>query len=168
MLLGFVACDDGDVIITTFDFDTVELNVCGGVGDYVFFKINNTNLETLSLKLSTQDSILIRQDTLTFSIDASTNVVNYRTFNVDIPSSYFCNSIPPTTPQVITNFTSSEGVATLFTRITDTLITGIGIEQDTSFVFTTSIVLNNLRLENDNETITQETLELGSLNTTAQ
>lgn len=168
ILLGLIACDDGDVIVTTFDFDSVELNVCSGANDYVFFKINNINLETLSLQISTQDSILTRQDTVTFTINETTNLVNYRTFKSDIPSSYFCNSIPPTTPEVISNFSGTEGIATIFTRITDTLITGVGIEQDTSFIFTSTIVLNNIRLESPNETITQETLELGSLNTTSQ
>ncbi|MEX0996250.1 MAG: hypothetical protein WDZ45_04310 [Flavobacteriaceae bacterium] len=168
LIFSFSACNDGDVIVTTFDFESIELNVCGDVGNYVFFKINNTNLETLSLQLNTQDSILTNEDTLTYNIDASTNVVNYRTFNDDIPTSYFCSSIPPTAPKIVLDFTSSEGVATVFTRVTDTLITGIGIEQDTSFVYTTTIVLNNLRLESENESITQETLELGSLNTTEQ
>jgi len=168
LIFSFGACNDGDVIVTTFDFESIELNVCGNGVEYVFFKINNTNLETLSLQLNTQDSILTRQDTLMFTIDASTNVVNYRTFNDEIPNSYFCSSIPPTSPTINRNFTSSQGTATVFTRITDTLITGIGIEQDTSYVFTTTLILNNLRLESQNETITQETLELGSLNTTAQ
>ncbi|MCR9183162.1 MAG: hypothetical protein NXH73_09575 [Flavobacteriaceae bacterium] len=168
IIFSFGACNDGDVIVTTFDFESIELNVCGDVGDYVFFKVNNTNLETLSLQLSTQDSILTQENTLTYNIDASTNVVNYRTFKDEIPASYFCSSIPPTEPKIVLDYKSSEGIATVFTRITDTLITGIGLEQDTSFVYTTTIVLNNLRLESENESITQETLELGSLNTTAQ
>tara|TARA_R110002072_G_scaffold292634_4_gene461554 strand:+ start:2005 stop:2538 length:534 start_codon:yes stop_codon:yes gene_type:complete len=168
IIFSFSACNDGDVIVTTFDFESIELNVCGDVGDYVFFKVNNTNLETLSFQLRTQDSILTTEDTLTYNIDATTNVVNYRTFSDEIPNDYFCSSIPPTSPKIKLDYTSSQGIATVFTRITDTLITGIGIEQDTSFVYTTSIVVNNLRLESQNESITQETLELGSLNTTAQ
>lgn len=162
VLLGITACDDGDTISTTFNFDAIELEVCGDVGDYVFYKINNENLETLSFQLKTQDSILFKEDTISFNIDNSTHRVNYRTYGSEISASYFCNLIPPTTPSVVLNYESSQGEATLITRITDT----VPNNKDTSFVYTTSIRLTNLRLETQNETITQETLNLGSINTT--
>ncbi len=168
IVISFSACNDGDVIVTSFDFESIDLNVCGDVGDYVFFKINNTNLETLSFQLRTQDSLLTKEDTLTFNIDATTNVVNYRTFSDEIPTDYFCSSIPPTAPEIKLDYTSTEGIANVQTRITDTIFTGIGIDQDTSFVYTTSIVLENIKLVSENETIIQERIEMGALNSTEQ
>jgi hypothetical protein len=162
IVFGFSACNDGDVIITTFDFESIELNVCGDVGDYVFFKINNTNLEALSFQLRTQDSILSVQDTLMYNIDATTNVVNYRTFRSSIPPSYFCSSIPPLVPEVKQNFSSTQGTAKVATRIDTSYTTNAGI-QDTTIVRTLSIRFTNLRLESANETITQESLNFGIL-----
>jgi hypothetical protein len=107
------------------------------------------------------------QDTLIYTIDAVTNVVNYRTFRDEISSSYFCSSIPPLTPEVRLNFTSSQGTARVATRI-DTTITGQGSLQDTTIVSILNIQFTNLRLESADETITEESLELGTLETTLQ
>ncbi len=169
LVLFFSSCDDGDVIVTTFDFDEINLEFCQTATSYVFFKVNNTNLESLSFKLQTQnDTLLTTQDTLMFQIDGSINVVNYRTYNASVPQNYFCSSIPPANPRILQDFVSSQGVATLFTRIVDTTYTGVGNEQDTSFVYRTSILFNNLRLENENEIVTQQTLDFGFLNVTGQ
>ena len=40
-----VRCDDGDIIVTSFDFDNQNLQACGGPGDYVFFKTNTNTQE---------------------------------------------------------------------------------------------------------------------------
>jgi hypothetical protein len=169
LVLFLSSCDDGDVIVTTFDFDEISPEYCRTATSFVFFKINNTNLESLSFKLQTQnDTILTTQDTLMFQIDGTLNVVNYRTYNTAVPQSYFCSSVPPSSPRVLKDFVSSQGVATLFTRIVDTTYTGVGIEQDTLYVYRTSMVFNNLRLENQNETVTQQTLDFGYIDVTGQ
>ena len=51
------SCDDGDIIITTFNFDDAELKSCGELGDFVFYKINPEAKESLSLKLGETDSL---------------------------------------------------------------------------------------------------------------
>jgi hypothetical protein len=169
LVLGLSACDDGDVIVTTFDFDDINLEVCQTATSYVFYKVNNTNLESLSFKLQTQnDTILTTQDTLMFQIDGAINVVNYRTYDTSLPQGYFCSSIPPSSPRILKDFVSTQGVATFFTRIIDTTYTGVGIDQDTSYVYRTEILFNNLRLENENETVTQQTLDFGFINVTGQ
>lgn len=161
LVMAISSCDDGDIIVTSFDFESIQLDYCEDIGGYVFYKINNSNLETLSLKLTAQDSILYQEDTLVFTIDGSSNVVNYRTFKNEIPASYFCSSVPPVSPEIIKNYSSSQGSATFRTRITDTTYVGVGIEQDTTFVYTTNILLNNIKLESQNEVIIRETIELG-------
>ncbi|GGD92815.1 hypothetical protein [Planktosalinus lacus] len=164
LVLAVSSCDDGDIIVTTFDFEAIELDYCEVIEGYVFYKINNTNLETLSFKLTAQDSILYQEDTLIFTIDGTTNAVNYRTYQNEIPASYFCSSVPPITPEVDRDYVSNQGSATLRTQITDTTYSGVGIEQDTTFVFTTSIILNNIKLESQNEVIIRETIDLGLIN----
>src|SRR5690606_18031037 len=47
LLLTLQSCDDGDLIVTTFDFEEIELKQCGIWGDLVFYKINNSTYESL-------------------------------------------------------------------------------------------------------------------------
>lgn len=150
------ACDDGDVIFTSFDFEDINLQHCGDVGDYVFFKINNENAESLSLQIRAQDSILHVADTVFYTIDATTHRVFYRKYDGELESDYFCNAIPATSPQVTEEYISSAGEARVITKIvTDT--TENGIER----TYTTQIRLQNLRMENNDESIVRESLILG-------
>lgn len=151
-----MACDDGDVIFTSFDFEEIDLQQCGDVGDYVFFKINNENRESLSLQVRAQDSILHVADTVVYTIDETTNRLFYRKYDGDIESNYFCNAIPATSPQVTEEYISSAGEATVITKIvTDTTENGI------QHTYTTQIRLRNLRMENNDESIVRESLILG-------
>ncbi|MCW5520752.1 hypothetical protein J1N09_12960 [Aureitalea sp. L0-47] len=116
LLLGIVlnACDDGDIILTSFDFGDANLEFCGGQGDYVFYKINSQSFESIALQLGTTDILFFESDTLEFAVNGTSNIVAYRTFNESVGSDYFCDNIPPTTPQVVTSFLGTDGTATLF------------------------------------------------------
>jgi len=166
LLFALNSCDDGDIIITSFDFEEIAIEQCGGIGQFVFFKINSTNFETLSLQLTTQDSILSSVITKNYPLNSSTNVVNYRTFSENITSAYFCSAIPPLTPRVDLDFISTQGTASIVTTAVF-LETGTGISTDSIIAYSTLITLQNLRLESETETITQETLVLGTVETPA-
>ena len=169
IIFTFTSCDDGEIIVTTLDFDNQNIELCQTTSSYVFYKVNNINLETLSFKLQSQnDSLLTTENTITAQIDPVSNVVNYRSYDASVPQGYFCSSIPPSSPRILKDFVSSQGVATLFTRVVDTTYTGVGIEEDTLFVYRTTITFNNLRLENQDETVTQEILEFGSIEVTSE
>ncbi|MAP54190.1 hypothetical protein [Altibacter sp.] len=110
------SCDDGDVIVTTFDFEDANLQVCGEPGSYVFFKINSSTAESLSLQLNTTETLFLDNATVDFDLGAS-NVVNYRTYSETITSSYFCSNVPPTSPLVTIDYLATSGVATLITTL---------------------------------------------------
>lgn len=122
------SCDDGDLIVTTFDFDDITLNNCGEVGDYVFFKINNDNLESLGLRLGTNDEIYLATDSRTYNLDGTTNFVNYRTYSGEVDASFFCDNIPPSTPEITNDFMGMSGQANL--EITATLDDNDGLIED--------------------------------------
>ncbi|MBG42948.1 MAG: hypothetical protein CL530_03170 [Aequorivita sp.] len=109
------SCDDGDIIITTFNFDDAELNTCGQSGNYVFYKINSDALESLSLKLGVSDSLYKDAGTKTYILNGTSNFVNYRTYDGDLGTNYFCNSIPPTAPIVTVDYVAASGSAELTT-----------------------------------------------------
>jgi hypothetical protein len=113
----FFACDDGDIIVTYFDFDDAALNQCGGPGGYVFFKINNQSAESISLLLSTPEELFLISGTQNFELNSSSNKVNYRKFLDAVSNDYFCSEIPPLEPQVSNEFIGESGEAKLVTTV---------------------------------------------------
>lgn len=106
-----LSCDDGDIIITTFNFDDAELKTCGTTGNYVFYKVNPEALESLSLKLAVTDSLYKTEGTKPHELNGTSNFVNYRTYDGVLGTDYFCSSIPPTSPRVTVDYFASSGTA---------------------------------------------------------
>ena len=105
------SCDDGDIIITTFNFDDAELKSCGELGDFVFYKINPEAKESLSLKLGETDSLYKEAGAKSYELNSTSNFVNYRTYDGALGDDYFCRSIPPTSPNVTVNYIAADGTA---------------------------------------------------------
>tara|TARA_R110000772_G_scaffold134656_4_gene243268 strand:- start:49 stop:909 length:861 start_codon:yes stop_codon:yes gene_type:complete len=112
-----ISCNDGDIIVTSFDFDDQDLEACGGPGAYVFFKINTSTQESISLILNTTDVLFMESGIVEYTLDES-NFVNYRKFDEGISSDYFCSSIPPSSPIAIQNYLANSGTALLTTITT--------------------------------------------------
>ena len=110
----FGACDDGDIILTSFDFDDESLEFCSGSDGYVFFKINATTSESISLQIGTTNNLFLENDTIITVLDGSTHFVNYRRYTSSPTNSYFCSNIPPTNPEVTVDYLGESGIATLF------------------------------------------------------
>tara|TARA_B110000211_G_scaffold70111_1_gene81073 strand:- start:1203 stop:2063 length:861 start_codon:yes stop_codon:yes gene_type:complete len=115
--VSFISCNDGDIIVTSFDFDNQNLQACGGPGAYVFFKINTSTQESISLKLNTTDVLFLESGTVNYSLNES-NFVNYRKFDEGISTDYFCSSIPPISPLAQQNYLANSGTASLTTITT--------------------------------------------------
>jgi len=112
------SCDDGDIIVTSFDFEEADLETCGEAGSYVFFKINNDAQESISLRLGTAEELFLTSSTVPYILDGSSNFINYRKYEGSISSSYFCADIPPTTPLVTIDYLGASGIATIVTETT--------------------------------------------------
>jgi hypothetical protein len=112
-----ISCNDGDIIVTSFDFDDQDLQACGGPGAYVFFKINTSTQESISLILNTTEVLFMESGVVSYPLSSS-NFVTYRKFNEGISSDYFCSSIPPTSPLAIQNYLANSGTAILTTIAT--------------------------------------------------
>ncbi|NQX78248.1 hypothetical protein [Gilvibacter sp.] len=113
LVITAISCDDGDIIVTTFDFDDIALTNCGEVGDYVFFKVNNTNLESISLVLGTSDEIYLSTAERTYALNGTSNFVNYRTYTGEVDASFFCSNVTPSEPQIVDDFAGNSGDAVL-------------------------------------------------------
>jgi len=156
LLLPFLqSCDDGDVILTNFNFENATLQSCGDVGNYVFYKVNPKVFESLSLKLGTTDTIYSKEETKTYQLNGSTNYVNYRMYDGPLGSDYFCNSIPPTSPKATSDYRGNSG----------SVITTVKFiyENDKLTKKSLQITLKDLVLINSDEQIIVETLDMGTL-----
>ncbi|MCH9661725.1 MAG: hypothetical protein K0U54_12545 [Bacteroidetes bacterium] len=128
--LIITSCDDGDIIVTSFDFDDSTLQICGGPGGYLFFKINEGGTESFSLRLPTTDILFVSQGARTFTIDGTNNTINYRLFSSEVTSEYFCNEIPPTNPTVTTEYVAVSGDAVLTTILVLDDNDGVPLEEE--------------------------------------
>lgn len=124
------ACDDGDIIVTTFDYDgETELSYCDDALDFdennsdetlILYNINNESYETIALtftrngfngtflRILDENGSLVEDSTVTVNL-SNTNRIIYRTYNNEVPSDYFCQSIPPSSPQVSQEYISANG-----------------------------------------------------------
>lgn len=118
LFFTFTSCQDGDIITASFDFEDTNLRFCGGTGGYLFYKLNLASTESLSVRLGTTEQLFVEDGTQEFTLDGTSNFVNFRSFDSDVEASYFCNEVPPTTPEVIDEYIANSGIARLLTEIT--------------------------------------------------
>lgn len=112
-----IGCDDGDIITNDFDFEDSSVEACdptlvtGSVNNYVFYKNENTNFESLVLQFRTANDILNVDGTYgPYTITSSnSNTFEYRKFNAAPGNDYYCNSIPPSSPMVTEVYTAMAG-----------------------------------------------------------
>ncbi len=112
------SCNDGDIILTSFDFDNANLETCGSQDSYVFFKINSAAQESISASLTDANGFFLQTDTIEYVLDGTNNFVNYRKYSGAVTSSYFCSSVPPTSPLVTVDYFANSGIARLTTSTT--------------------------------------------------
>ncbi|EDM43042.1 hypothetical protein SCB49_12494 [unidentified eubacterium SCB49] len=108
----FSSCDDGDLIVTSFDFEDQTLQICGGENALVFFKINNDAQESIALNIASTSDIFLQEEIEDIEL-STTNFVTYRKYNGDIDASYFCSSVPPTSPQVNSEYLAESGTVAI-------------------------------------------------------
>lgn len=113
------SCDDGDIIVTDFDFDNQALNWCGDFEDQVVFNLNNDQVnEAIAFRFSldTPELEFFSTEVGQISIPLnSTNQIIYRVFDAEVDDSYFCNEIPPVAPDVTEEYRSTTGGEVIIT-----------------------------------------------------
>lgn len=126
LLVFFTSCDDGDIIVTSFDFENQELSVCGEGSSKVLYNINNENIfETISFTLSSSQLSVLENvlatntgQPITIQLTGSNEII-YRTYDGEVPATYFCGVIPPSSPRVIEEYKSVGGTVVISTIVRD-------------------------------------------------
>lgn len=126
-LLLLNSCDDGEIIVTNFDFEDSTIQFCEGPNKNVFYAVNNNDVfESISLEFRSSELELDDEGNLvppedeeiSFNLTGSSSTDNrivYRIFSSEVPNDYFCNVVPPREPEVIEEWISGTG-ATVFIR----------------------------------------------------
>lgn len=118
------SCDDGEIIVTDFNFENPQLQRCGDDEAHVLFKINNTGVnEAIAFRFNMQTPetgfFATEEGQLTIPINA-TNQIVYRVFDGPVDNSYFCNEIPPVSPRVTEEYRSTTGGEVIITSTLNT------------------------------------------------
>lgn len=116
LLISFLSsCDDGNVFVSSFNFDEeTNLSICQQDDVIVLFFIDQQTNEAISFKFSGEDfdgtfTGLDNSASIEIPLDAS-NQVTYRKLSASTNGNdYFCQQIPPSSPQVLEEFTSTSG-----------------------------------------------------------
>ncbi len=111
LFFSFMGCDDGDFVVTSFDFTNETLQNCETGQGFVFYKINNDSFESISLSVDALTSVFENSNDLNYTLNGTSNVVHYRKYGSEIPSDYFCATVPPISPEVTSEFVGSNGIA---------------------------------------------------------
>ena len=136
ILIFFTSCDDGEIIVTTFDFEEDTFEMCSNGRSKLLYHINSEIVnESLTIQVSgnnfsADDQLLINAPT-SFTLPLAdnvlpsfpvilntTNVIVYRTYDAPVPTTgYFCSNIPPSTPNVIQEYRSVGGELVFRTNV---------------------------------------------------
>lgn len=115
----FFSCDDGDLIVSDFNFENKQLKFCGTEESQVLFNINNEGVFE-SIAFVFQPSALENLEGENSQVEIELNSENeiiYRTFDGEVKADYFCNQIPPINPSVVQEYRSTTGGTVVFTTI---------------------------------------------------
>ena len=131
--LGFllITCDDGDILEITLDFEDT-FQQCG---DLVFYKVNESTSETLSIEIPslTIEDVLAVNETNMYAEEfnlGGDNVFNYRLYGRTPSGSFFCSDIPPANLQIERDETSISGTVSIFTELIEDDDDGIPAEDE--------------------------------------
>ena len=116
------ACDDGDITLESFNFDTVDVQECP-TNDLVF-KINGEELLLLNIPASSFANVETPDGSPRIVNVSASNQIIYRIYSGNITDDNICDLVPPATPVVEQEWNATGGTIEI---ITDALYDTDGI-----------------------------------------
>lgn len=107
------ACDDGDITLESFNFDTVNIQEC--TDNNLIFKINNDELLLINIPESSFANVETPDGSPRIVNVTSANQIIYRIYSGNVTSSNICATIPPATPVVKKEWNATGGTIEIIT-----------------------------------------------------
>ncbi|WP_438711821.1 hypothetical protein ACSTS3_04495 [Aquimarina muelleri] len=121
LLFFLISCDDGDIVITSFEFNDSDLQLCKGAkeNEFVFFKIGKTINEAISYNFinETFSDTIISPTPLQIELTETSSNLIYRNFDIKITNDYFCSNVPPNDITIVEELVGTNGSAEIDTQI---------------------------------------------------
>jgi len=108
------ACDDGDITLESFNFDTVNVQKCPD--NNLIFKINGDEMLLINIPESSFPTEETPDGSPTILEVSSVNQIIYRIYSGNINSSSICSTIPPATPVVQNEWNATGGTIEIITN----------------------------------------------------
>ena len=116
------ACDDGDIKLESFNFDTVTIQEC--TDNNLIFKINQEEMLLINIPETSFANVETADGSPRIVNVSSTNQIIYRIYSSTVASNSICSVIPPATPIVNQEWNATGGTIEI---ITDALYAADGI-----------------------------------------
>ena len=107
------ACDDGDITLESFNFDTVNIQEC--TDNNLIFKINDDEMLLLNIPASSFVNIETPDGSPRTVTVNSTNQIIYRIYSGNVTDDSVCNLIPPASPIVQEEWIATGGTIEIIT-----------------------------------------------------
>ncbi len=104
-----LACSDGDLDISSFEFED-EVTLCG-TKDYTLYRLSTVD-QRESLIVTLTDKQIRKDEEIVQPVGISLNgdyTVTYRLFDEKVTDAYFCASVPPIEPNVVKDWRGISG-----------------------------------------------------------
>lgn len=108
------ACDDGDITLESFNFDTVTVQNCSD--NNLVFKINDNELLLLNIPAASFANEETPDGSPRIVTVSGSNQIIYRLYSGDIGSSTICSTLPPATPVVEKEWNATGGTIEIITN----------------------------------------------------
>ena len=122
--LSFFSCNDGDFETPEFEFEDTIYSCF----EYVLYVTNSNKTEAMVMTLI-DGQLGTTVGLASYPVSSSLEIV-YRLFDAGIGNDYFCQLIPATTPNVLTEFNADSAMVNIITAeiYKDNVLTGYSYE----------------------------------------
>lgn len=101
------SCDDGDIVLQSFNFGTAAIQKCSD--KEVLFKTNSEELLLMDIPASYFLNEVTPDGSPRIVTISSVNKIFYRKYSGTVSNSTICSDIPPASPTVLNEWTAAEG-----------------------------------------------------------
>lgn len=157
LTLVLLSCDDGDITLQSFAFESQTVQKCSD--NNLIFKIKDDELLLIDIPESSfVNTVTPDGEPREITINSS-NQIYYRKYSGDLSSTSICSTIPPASPVVQNEWTATGGTILIETNeIFDT-------DEVTIIGYTHNITFENVSFSGTNDTFSFTTYIFGDYET---